>query len=161
MTNPVYEDFKFKTQHSLRYIHIITNNVVWILNRIASLMRRRRYNMEEVSLSFDNNNQAHFIIAVDWELLDVQQVIHQINKLHDVVDVYDATHMKDQFFLAFYVTAAGQNEFATFPFNAISMIKSNDKCKWVFMLSLKDSDVLLEFLKEHWYHYIKRLVSLI
>ena len=161
MPNPVYADEIKNAKHSLRYIHIVANNVVWILNRIASLMRRKRYNMEEVSLSFDNENKAHFIIAVDWELLDVQQIIHQIHKLHDVKDVYDATHLKDQFMEAFYVTAKSQNEFADFPHDTISIIKWAKDCKWVFLIPLTSAQDFVKYLNDDNYYFIKRLVSLI
>lgn len=161
MQNSVYSNDKNDIVHSLRYIHIITKNIVWILNRIASLMRRKRYNMEEVSLSFDNKDKAHFIIALDWELFDIQQIINQIDKLYDVYDVYDATHLKDEFFNAFYVTVLSEKEFDNFPYKNISLIKKWNKIKWVFMLSLDDSIVFNKFLNEKWYYFIRRLVSLI
>ena len=157
----VYADQMESSKHALRYIHIITKNVVWILNRIASLMRRKRYNMEEVSLSFDSENKAHFIIAVDWELLDVQQVIHQINKLYDVYDVYDASHLKENFFNAFYVTVNDEKDFSAFNTKPISVIKQNSDIKWVFLLNLEDSKKFTSKLKNTWYYYITRLVSLI
>lgn len=161
MENAIYSNDKNEELSSLRYIHIITKNIVWILNRIASLMRRKRYNMEEVSLSFDNDNKAHFIIAIDWELFDIQQIINQIDKLYDVYEVYDATHLKHEFFNAFYVTVINENEFDNFPFSNISLIKRWNKMKWVFMLSLENSIKFTKFLNDNEYYFIKRLVSLI
>lgn len=161
MSNQVYWEQTIYWASSLRYIHIITKNVVWILNRIASLMRRKRYNMEEVSLSFDNENKAHFIIAVDWALLDVQQVVNQIDKLYDVYQVYDATHLHNEFFNAFYVMVSSEDEFKDFPFKTISIVKKWNKAKWVFMLSLEDSKKFSKFLDGKDYSYIRRLVSLI
>ena len=161
MWNSVYADEKANIEHSLRYIHIISKNIVWILNRIASLMRRKRYNMEEISLSFDNEWKAHFIIAVDWELLDVQQVIHQIDKLYDVYEVYDATHLKDNFFNAFYVTVKKESDFENFPFKPISIVKQDAKIKWVFLLKLGECIWFINYISKNNYLYIKRLVSLI
>ncbi len=157
----VYAQEKESQDHTLRYIHIITKNVIWILNRIASLMRRKNYNMEEVSLSFDNENKAHFIISVDWELLDVQQVIHQINKLYDVYDVYDATHLKESFFNAYYVTVKDEKDFDNFNTKPISVIRQNWNIKWVFLLNLENSIRFNDKVKNKGFYYIKRLVSLI
>jgi len=58
-------------------------------------------------------------------LLDVQQVIHQINKLYDVYDVYDATHLKESFFNAYYVTVKDEKDFDNFNTKPISVIRQN------------------------------------
>jgi len=159
--NPVYSEEKKNKQHSLRYISIVTNNITWILNRISSLMRRKRYNIEEVSLNFDNKNKAHFVLAVDWELFDIQQIIHQIEKLHDVLDVYDATHLSDELFNWIYVSLKNENELEKFPFTPVNMIKKDWKTKAVFMLNLLEVKKLTDFLEENDFYYAKRLLSLI
>lgn len=117
--------------------------------------------MEEVSLAFDNNGKAHFIIAVDWAILDVKQVINQIKKLYDVYDVYDATHLQHQFFNAFYVTTETESQFKSFPYKEISIIQEMWKCKGVFLLKLSETEKFVNFLDKEGFDYIKRLVSLI
>ncbi len=67
-TLDIYADERMNLEHSLRFIYIKCKNVVGILNRVASLMRRKRYNMEEVSVFFDQENTAHMLIAIDGRL---------------------------------------------------------------------------------------------
>lgn len=148
--------------HSMRYIHITTRNVVGILNRIASLMRRKRYNMEEVCLTFDNKNRAHFVVAVDGRLIDVQQLIHLLQKLHDVFDAYDATFKKDRLHNAFYVEGKTVAEFDKFPMNPVRVLCEEAVCTGIFMLNLDDTPRFLNYLQEKGYHdYQHRLLSLI
>lgn len=161
MTNPIYADKEKSEKHSLRYISIVAENKVWILNRISSLMRRKRFNIEEVSLNFDNENKAHFVLAIDWELFDIQQIIHQIEKLHDVLDVYDATHQKDYLFNWIYVNANSKDEFKKFPADPVNVIEKDWKIRGVFMLPLTEVHPFIEFLNKNNYYYAKRLLSLI
>lgn len=159
--NPIYSEKNENNQHSLRYISIITENKTWILNRISSLMRRKRYNIEEVSLNFDNKNKAYFILAIDWEIFDIQQIIHQIEKLHDVIDVYDATHLSDELFNWIYVNLNSENDLKLFPFKPVNLIKKDWKIKAVFMLNLLEVEKLTNYLEENNFYYVKRLLSLI
>lgn len=74
-----------QNQHSMRHISIQVSNVTGILNRVLSLMRRKRYNMEKVVVNFDRkNNTAEIILAMDAKTHDINHVIQQIRKLHDV-----------------------------------------------------------------------------
>ena len=159
--NDVYPHKINCIKHSLRYIHIITQNVVGILNRISSLMRRKRYNMEEVSVSFDNNNQAHIIIAIDGEILDIEQVIHQIEKLHDVKEVYDASHKKDLFFNGVYVQADSSEDIKDFPIQPVKILDREKGINAVFIVSVDESPKFYEFLEQNNFSYIHRITSLI
>lgn len=81
-----------QNQHSMRHISIQVSNVTGILNRVLSLMRRKRYNMEEVVVTFDRkNNMAEIILALDARAHDMNHVIQQIRKLHDVHKVEEIT----------------------------------------------------------------------
>jgi len=85
-------DEQAEKQHSMRYISITVTNATGILNRILSLMRRKRYNMEEVVVTFDRkNNKAEIVLAMDARAHDINHVIQQIRKLHDVHSVKDIT----------------------------------------------------------------------
>ena len=158
----IYANGHKESDHSLRFIHITAEHVVGILNRIASLMRRRRYNMEEVSVSFDSEGLAHMIIAVDGELFDVEQVIHQIAKLHDVIDVYDATHRQDKLFNAVYVRVSDKSVFESFPEQPLKVVENQKEgYTGVFALNVKEKESFEKFLDENNYYYIRRVLSLI
>ena len=88
-------DEKEQKEHSMRYISITVSNVTGILNRIMSLMRRKRFNIEELTVTFDRkNNKAEIILAMDARTHDINHVIQQIRKLHDVHSVEDITKKK-------------------------------------------------------------------
>lgn len=147
--------------HSLRYIHITVRHVVGILNRIASLMRRKRYNMEEVSVSFDDQEKAHIIVAVDGRLLDVQHVIEQLRKLHDVYEVSDVTHELDRLFMAFYVDVEKATEFEKFPLEPGRIVELDGEVKGVFIVPMADTAKFIRFLSEGEYPYRRRIMTLI
>ncbi len=157
----IYAQELIDQEHSRRYIHVTVKDVVGILNRIASLMRRKRYNMDEVSVSFDNKGLAYILIAVNGQLLDVQQVINQIHKLHDVVDVYDCTHKIDALYNAIYVTAETEEELCQFVFQPVFTVKDNGVYKGIFSISLKKTPEFLKDVIKKKYKYVKRIVSLI
>lgn len=147
--------------HSLRYIHVVTRNVVGILNRISSLMRRKRYNMEEVSVSFDSHNKAHILVAVDGRLIDVVQLIHLLQKLHDVYDAYDVTEERDKMYNAFYVLGDSTDEFNGFPIPAVRVIRYDGNYKGIFMVQLQETPTMIKYLAKNGYDYEHRLLSLV
>ena len=157
----IYAQEKTACKHSLRYIQITAKHVVGILNRISSLMRRRRYNMEEVSVSFDDEGKAHIIVAIDGSLIDIEQVIHQLEKLHDVYEVYDATFQEDEILNAVYVVVPHEKDFETFPEKPLKIIQIHNGVKGVFSLSIKDSPAFFQFLSKKQYHYTHRVLSLL
>ena len=156
----IYSNQPQNTNHSLRYIHITARNVIGILNRISSLMRRKRYNMEEVSVSFDDENKAHIIIAVDGNMLDIELVMNQINKLHDVFDVYDASHLHLKLFNGIYVELTNKKEFEEFPIKPLKIIK-DVKITGIFMVPIAEVTSFYNFLNKKKYKYIRRIISLI
>ncbi len=163
MVDDVYSSEQIAKEHSLRYIHIVSRNVVGILNRICSLMRRKRYNIEDISVAFDDDNKAHITLAVDGRILDVQQIIYQINKLHDVFSVNDVTSHHDQIYHAFYVRAKtrGGSEFKDFPIEPMRIVCDPEGCKGIFMATLMQAADLSEYLNTNEFHYIRRIISMI
>lgn len=82
-------------EHSMRYLSVTVSNVTGILNRIMSLMRRKRFNIEELTATFDRkNNKTEIILAMDAQTHDINHVIQQIRKLHDVHGVADITETR-------------------------------------------------------------------
>ena len=157
----IYTPENLEKEHSMRFIHIIARNVIGILNRIASLMRRKRYNMEEVSVAFDDQGFAHITIAVDGRIIDVSQAMEQILKLHDVMEVSDATDQRDKLYDALYVRGRSKNDFTDFPIKPVRMICEDDVCSGVFIISLDESLTFMKFLRERKFSYVRRVLSLI
>lgn len=157
----IYTQEEFDREHSLRFIYIVARNVVGILNRIASLMRRKRYNMEEVSVAFDHVGKSHITLAVDGRKIDVAQAIHQLHKLYDVFDVHDVTDQRDRLYNIFDVVVADKGVFKKIPVVAHQILKDSKGYKGVFIVSLNDTPAFLEFIRKKQYTYVRRLLSLI
>lgn len=157
----IYSDEALGADHSLRYLHIIARNVVGILNRIASLMRRRRYNMEEVSVSFDGQGRAHIVIAIDGRLHDVNHVIQQLRKLYDIYDVYDATHEHGRLYHAVFVQVKDESRFDTFPIAPDKVVEMEDGLHGIFTLPLEEMPTLLRFLDEEKIPYWRRIMGIL
>lgn len=71
----------------LNHIQVKVHNEVWVLNRITNLLRRRKYNIEQLDLVFDNNNFTYITFALCWIDQYIEHVIKQIFNLYEVIDV--------------------------------------------------------------------------
>ena len=66
-----------------------------VLNRVASLLRRRRFNIKSlVASKTERPGIYHLIILVDGENTNVEQVRRQLQKLIPVIKVVDITYEK-------------------------------------------------------------------
>jgi acetolactate synthase-1/3 small subunit len=64
-----------------------------VLNRVASLFRRRGFNIESLTVgATENEGLSRMTIVVDGATTQVEQVEKQLYKLIDVVKVADITH---------------------------------------------------------------------
>ncbi len=153
----IYSDEKLHVEHSLRYIHIVTKNVVGILNRVTSLMRRKRYNIEEVSVSFDVENKAHMILAIDGRLLDVEHVIKQLKKLYDVYSVEDLTNQPNKVVNIFTVKLLHSDELQSLPVQPKRIFKELETVHAVFILSLEETPDFLRFLLINSHSYSRQV----
>ena len=64
-----------------------------VLNRVASLFRRRMFNIESLTVGHtDQPGISRMTIVVDGATTDVEQVIKQLYKLIEVVKVNEITH---------------------------------------------------------------------
>lgn len=157
----IYSDEALGADHSLRYLHIVARNVVGILNRIASLMRRRRYNMEEVSVSFDSGGRAHIIVAIDGQLHDVNHVIQQLRKLYDIYEVYDATHEHGRLYHTVFVQVQEESRFEGFPMAPDKIVQMDDGFHGIFAIPLEEMAPLLRFLEAEKIPYWRRIVGIL
>lgn len=154
------DDDKRKIEHSMRYISIKVNNVTGILNRVMSLMRRKRYNMEEVSVTFDRKkNRADIILALDARVNDVSHVIQQIRKLYDVYEVTDITEVVGKVFHIMDVKVSKEKllEFSRKPER---MVNRDGQHVAIFMVPLIELPEFTAFLREGDYEYGERVMGL-
>jgi acetolactate synthase regulatory subunit len=157
----VYPNESIQRESALCYISIVAPNIIGILNRISSLMRRKRYNMEEVSVAFDQDNMAHFLIAIDSNEHDIEQVMNQLDKLHDVVSVENVSDRTDKLFYAIYVDSTEKHVFNAFPFPPVDVVKLEEGFKGVFMVNLEKIGIFSQYLRASNLSYVKRILSLV
>ena len=66
-----------------------------VLNRVASLFRRRGFNIESLTVGHtENEGLSRMTIVVDGATTQVEQVEKQLYKLIDVIKVADITHKR-------------------------------------------------------------------
>ncbi len=64
-----------------------------VLNRVASMFRRRSFNIESLTVGHtDEPGISRMTIVVDGAMTDVEQVIKQLYKLIEVIKVSEVTH---------------------------------------------------------------------
>lgn len=70
----------------------LVENKPGVLNRVASLFRRRNFNIESIAVGqSESPKQSRMTIVVDGASIMVEQVRKQLDKLIDVVKVTDIT----------------------------------------------------------------------
>ncbi|MFC1655802.1 acetolactate synthase small subunit [Patescibacteria group bacterium] len=71
----------------------IVENEPGVLNRISSLFRRRRFNIESISAGYtEKKGITRITIVVNTGDTDVEQVMKQLYKIVPVIKVRDVTH---------------------------------------------------------------------
>lgn len=64
-----------------------------VLNRVASMFRRRGFNIESLTVGHTNTpGISRMTIEVDAATTDVEQVIKQLSKLIEIIKVHEITH---------------------------------------------------------------------
>lgn len=162
VSTDIYAVEKRKIEHSMRYISIRVNNVTGILNRIMSLMRRKRYNMEEVSVTFDRKRgQADIILALDARVNDVNHVTQQIRKLYDVHSVADITEEASKIFHILDVKLKSKDSLKKFPRKPEKTVERKKQLFGLFIVPLPELPKFTAFLKKGKYEYGERVMGLI
>lgn len=160
MADDIYTSEHLPSEHSLHYIHVVIRNTLGIVNRITSLLRRKRYFIEEITVSFDEEGLAHVIFSIDGNAFDIQQVMRQLRKLHDVLEVYDTTETREQIYHSIFVRSKDKNIFTNFPEQPLTILQELDDFIGVFVIAVESSLALEQWLIENEYPYVRRLTSL-
>lgn len=71
----------------------LVENKPGVLNRVSSLFRRRKFNIESLNVGHtENPNISRMTIVVDNEAVEARKVEANLYKLVNVIDVQDVTH---------------------------------------------------------------------
>ncbi|MDD5055481.1 MAG: ACT domain-containing protein [Candidatus Peribacteraceae bacterium] len=159
MVDDVYAQAQARGKHTERYLLIVVRNVIGVVNRITCLLRRRRYKMEDISVSFDDRNRTHIVIAMDGEKHDIEQVMHQIEKLHDVLTVSDITRQHGHFFQAFYVDGKSDEDLRSINSHLLRIASMGKAPVGVFMVPISESAEFEAKLRSAGRSFRRRLIA--
>jgi len=74
---------------------VLVENQPGVLTRVAGLFSRRGYNIESLAVGETHEPAiSRMTIVVDGDDLVIEQVVKQLNKLIDVIDVQDVTQVE-------------------------------------------------------------------
>lgn len=134
-----------------RKIVVITvKNNAGVLSRVTSLLRRRTFNIDSLTVAKTENPKISRMTIQLEENVNAEQVAKQLEKLIDVIKVFDVTHNTDilheTLFMRVYVLGSKQDEVMnlaeSFNINVVDHVATNI----VFKLSAHP-DRLTEFIK--------------
>lgn len=161
ITDIYTDDEHDKSQHTLRYLSVKVHNVTGIMNRVISLIRRKRYNLEQVSVTFDNRGTAYLSLAINAVDHDINHVMEQIRKLYDVMDVNDITDHIEQVYHVVDVKIEKEDDMKDCPVEVEKFLKRKDQKYALFMVTIMDLSKLLIYLERKGLEYGERIIGLI
>jgi len=132
----------------------LVENKLGVLNRISSLFRRRRFNIDSLNVGrTENPDLSRMTIVVNAEDTNVEQVIKQLYKIIDVVKVsnvtFDETVIRETLLLKLHTTKSTRTE--VLQFSEAFRAKTVDICPNSLMLELtaqpKKVDQFIEVMK--------------
>jgi acetolactate synthase small subunit len=99
-------------------LYVKFNNQPEALMRIMSLLRKRKFNIRNMSMmETANPMQAHLILMLREENRNMDQIIHQIEKCIDIYEVKNIAHV--QAFEEEYYTRCIKEIFPSYSFENI------------------------------------------
>jgi len=129
------------------YFSITSNNTVWVLNRITGLLRKRNYNIWELNLTFDNKGMANFLIYIDTENVDKEQIANQILKLYDVKSVEIINDLR-RIKKVFYVYSEDKDKLENLEKTPDKIVEIPNNFVWIYILDYEVGEKFSDYLKE-------------
>ena len=145
----------------LNYINVVTNNSIWVINRLSNLLRKRNYSIEAFSAAFDQEWYGHILIWLelkDWE--DVSQIIAQIYKLFDVKEVIDMAENKKQIKYMFNVNCNCKKTLKKISRDPDKIVETDKELIYVFILKRKEVEMFVSELGNLRLPYVQRVIWL-
>ncbi len=140
-----------------KYINLKVNNSVWVLNRITNLIRKRNYNIDDMNLTFDNENKANILIWFNTEKIDINQIVAQLDKLYDVTfieKIDDLKRIKRTFFVYSKTKKELQNLWTT-PDKIVDIPWSK---VWIFIMDFQYWKNFEQILQKSWLRYLVKSI---
>ena len=145
----------------LNYINVITNNSIWVINRLSNLLRKRNYSIEAFSAAFDEKWHWNILIWVElkkWE--EISQIISQVYKLFDVIKVKDMSDSKKQVRYMFNVNYNCKNTLKKISRKPDKIIETDKELIYVYILKKKQVEDFVNELNNLRLPYVYRTVWL-
>jgi len=131
------------------YLKIKVNNDIWIINRITSLLRRRKYSIDNFTVYFDNKNNAYLIIQIQANKDDKIQLINQLLKLYDIINITEINILEK----IFYVYSDNKEILNALSFKYIKLNKTDINYIWLYLIDLGNEKKFRAELKEKSLYY--------
>lgn len=145
----------------LKYINVITNNSIWVINRLSNLLRKRNYSIEAFSAAFDEKWYWHILIWLEIKNKeDLSQVISQIYKLFDVKKVIDMSDYKKQVRYLFNVNCSCKKTLKRISREPDKIIETDKESVYVFILKKKNRDSFISELNNLRLPFVQRVIWL-
>jgi len=77
--------------HRLRVLSLVVEDRPGVLERVASQVRRRGFNIETLTVGPVADGRSRMTVTVDAGHAEVDQVAKQVDKLVEVIEVHDIT----------------------------------------------------------------------
>jgi len=145
----------------LNYINVVTNNSIWVINRLSNLFRKRNYSIEAFSAAFDEKWYGHILIWIelkDWE--DLSQIISQTYKLFDVKEVIDMTEHKKQIKYMFNVNCNCKKTLKKISRDPDKIVETDKELIYIFILKRKEIEMFVSELGNLRLPYVQRVIWL-
>lgn len=115
--------------------------------------------MEEVSVNFDKEGQAHIWVLLNAEKLDADQVASQVSKLHDVSEVtinYDLSGM----YASMYIYDVQAQDFEGAAFRPSCFLEIQGSSIAICMVHLDQVPALKSFVNSHGWRRRERFMDI-
>lgn len=143
----------------LNYINVITNNSIWVINRLSNLLRKRNYSIEAFSAAFDEKWYGHILIWIELnETEEISQVISQVYKLFDVKEVVDMTNYKKQVRHMFNVNCNCKKTLKKISREPDKVIETDKELIYVFILKRKEREEFINELNNLRLSFVQRVI---
>jgi len=124
-------DHSKRGQETTRVLVALVENKPGVLTRVASLFRRRNFNIESLTVGHtDSPEVSRMTIAIDASRTNAEMVQRNLLKMVNVIDVQEVTHAPAVFrdLALIKVNAAGQSRFEIMQLVEIYRAKVVDIC---------------------------------
>ena len=147
----------------LNYINVVTNNSIWVINRLSNLLRKRNYSIEAFSASFDEKWNWNIIvwIELDEEKESIEQVISQIYKLFDVIEVVNMEDNPDQIKYIFNVNWNCKKTLKKISRTPDKIMETSKEWIYVYILDKEDRHCFVAELNNMRLPFVQRVVWMV